>query len=661
MSTNNLFNESQFANIEARMNNIKHDGMSQNEKTRSWNAIAEGLPSRSKTFSHVTLVARMQSRIVAVSVGILILLGGAATASAHNSKPGDVFFPVAVAGEKVQLLFTGNQKAKESLHIKFAERRLAEAKELAGAVASVSTSTTALGATTTTLSKGEAKKIARTTRGIEVALAQLAETRSALVAKGATDAVLIIDDIIAELKGVGSGRVSITHLSGGKNGKGNVSIRAAFTSTSTATSTLSGTIKIDEKKDGAKIVLRTADGSMKTSIALGNKSGKDKDEKGKDKSEKDHDDRDHDKGKNDKEDDDSDEHEDEKDRKHNEKKITVCHVSGNNKHSISISRNAVRPHLAHGDTLGQCRGIVVPPTGDTAAPTLANLAIVPAQGSAVVTWTTNESTTASLWLSTSSPVATGGTPAASRTSLLSSHSLALSSLNSSTTYLVIVSSYDASGNRATSSQLSFTTLPPTPSPSDVTSPVISGIETSGVGTTGATITWTTNEAAKTRLYISTSSVVDTSVVPNFEESGFVLAHSITRSGLTPNTTYRYILSAVDASGNRGTSSMVTFTTSALPPPVDTTAPILSGVSVSTTADSATITWNTNELSTALLYFGTADPVNFSGSKLTLGSLATSHSAVLSGLTASTTYRFVIVSKDGTGNTRTSSQTGFLIN
>jgi hypothetical protein len=39
------------------------------------------------------------------------------------------------------------------------------------------------------------------------------------------------------------------------------------------------------------------------------------------------------------------------------KKITICHHTGSKKHpteTITVSENALRAHLAHGDTLGPC-------------------------------------------------------------------------------------------------------------------------------------------------------------------------------------------------------------------------------------------------------------------------------------------------------------------
>ena len=92
-----------------------------------------------------------------------------------------------------------------------------------------------------------------------------------------------------------------------------------------------------------------------------------------------------------------------------------------------------------------------------------------------------------------------------------------------------------------------------------------------------------------------------------------------------------------------------------PTPVsDTTAPIISAVNVTNIASTTvTLSWQTNEAATSKIYYATTTPVIL-GSALTVSnnSLVTNHSLNLSGLIASTTYRYVLESKDAIGNTTT---------
>jgi hypothetical protein len=76
--------------------------------------------------------------------------------------------------------------------------------------------------------------------------------------------------------------------------------------------------------------------------------------------------------------------------------------------------------------------------------------------------------------------------------------------------------------------------------------------------TAATITWTTNEAGDSQVeYGLTASYGSTS--PLLPE--MVMSHSLTLSGLSPNTVYHYRAVSRDASGNVTRSSDATFTTS----------------------------------------------------------------------------------------------------
>lgn len=97
---------------------------------------------------------------------------------------------------------------------------------------------------------------------------------------------------------------------------------------------------------------------------------------------------------------------------------------------------------------------------------------------------------------------------------------------------------------------------------------------------------------------------------------------------------------------------------------DTTAPVISQIVSSPAQTSAGITWKTDEPATGKVFFGTTSPLNVSAalsvteSNWFFNNLNTNHAVNLAGLSASTTYHFVIESKDKKGNTATSSQQSF---
>jgi subtilisin family serine protease len=89
---------------------------------------------------------------------------------------------------------------------------------------------------------------------------------------------------------------------------------------------------------------------------------------------------------------------------------------------------------------------------------------------------------------------------------------------------------------------------------DVTSPVISGLDES-VGSSGATVSWTTDEVANSSVAMSVGSWSNS--------SGYVLSHSIVVSGLSASTGYDYVVSSCDEASNCANDSG-SFVTSATP-------------------------------------------------------------------------------------------------
>src|SRR3989344_7863713 len=105
--------------------------------------------------------------------------------------------------------------------------------------------------------------------------------------------------------------------------------------------------------------------------------------------------------------------------------------------------------------------------------------------------------------------------------------------------------------------------PPPPPPPDITPPVISGISSSAITQTGATISWTTDEPSDTQIDYGLTTGYGNSSALN---SALVSSHSAAISGLSAATAHNYRVKSRDAAGNLAISSNNIFTTSAVSPP-----------------------------------------------------------------------------------------------
>lgn len=326
-------------------------------------------------------------------------------------------------------------------------------------------------------------------------------------------------------------------------------------------------------------------------------------------------------------------------------KVTMCHKPGKGKTTIYVSASAIFAHIGHGDKFGACSGDNN--GSDTTAPSITNVTATNiTQTSATVTWTTNEGSTSQVEYGTT---AAYGATTTLDTAKVTSHSVNLSGLTNGTVYHFRVISKDTVGNQSISGDMTFTT-----GAADTTGPSISAISVTGIGQTGATVIWTTNEGATTQVEYGTTAAYGSTTTLN---SSLVTSHSQVLAGLTAGTVYHYRVLSKDGAGNLSVSGDLTFTTSAV---VDATAPTISGISLSGIGStSATVFWNTNEAATSKVYFSTSNPFDLSSAaNQSNSSLSTSHSIGLSGLSASTTYYYVIQSADAANNTATTSIANF---
>jgi len=123
---------------------------------------------------------------------------------------------------------------------------------------------------------------------------------------------------------------------------------------------------------------------------------------------------------------------------------------------------------------------------------------------------------------------------------------------------------DASGNTTTSTAIAVTVA------NDTTPPVISLVQTSGVTSSSATITWSTNEGSDSQVeYGSTTAYGSSTPV----SAPLIASHSLLLAGLAPAGLCHYRVKSRDASGNLATSGDFTFTTQTATPPPPATGPI----------------------------------------------------------------------------------------
>lgn len=284
---------------------------------------------------------------------------------------------------------------------------------------------------------------------------------------------------------------------------------------------------------------------------------------------------------------------------------------------------------------------------DTTPPAITNIV----QGSigstnTVIDWTTNEPAVSTLEYGTTTSY---GSAATLSPSALLSHAGTLTGLSPSTTYYYCIHATDLAGNTVSSCGHSFTTTAGAVV-RDTTPPVIWTITVASLATSSATLTWVSDEPTDSQVVYGTTASYGSQTGVT---SSFTLDNSATLSNLLPNTTYHFQIRSSDSSGNLATSSDETFTTDALPvvvvqTPSDITPPVISGIEeASLLATSTNIAWQTNELATSTLEYGTTMSY---GSIATLSTSALlTHSATILNLAPGTAYYYCIHATDLAGN------------
>jgi len=174
-------------------------------------------------------------------------------------------------------------------------------------------------------------------------------------------------------------------------------------------------------------------------------------------------------------------------------------------------------------------------------------------------------------------------------------------------------------------------------------PALTMITVTNESDTSVTISWTTNRAADSEVEYGT----DTTYGDIGTVAALVTEHSVTLTGLTPDTTYYYVVRSTDANGVLGASLVRTFDTAEL---------VISEVAVVADSESTTITWMTDDPATSQVEYGTTTAYGKSTTATT--AYATSHSVTVTGLMGSTAYHYKVKSVDPDGISAASADATF---
>ena len=483
------------SNIEKKLKQTaKTKPLTKAEKNLLWAKIESNLKQNQlSTFFNL----KPKLAFASIMASILIIGSAATVAASDNAKPGDVLYPVDLAVEKVQLAFAKGKK-KDVLRVQFAQERLDEAR-IVLAFEESDNDSDITNTTSTEQRKPNFQKIKKANNALNVALENLEKTKSIFENKGNTVAAVAINGIIGELTELAEDHVADLD-----------------------------DIEAEIKNNGkTKTEINNFRNNLKIKFKLGFNNNSQKGEQGLEK-------------------------------------VAVCHIpSGDpdNAHTIVIARAAVQSHLDHGDILGPCEGgdqqddDNATSTPDITAPVISSISSSVATNTAEINWNTDEDSDSVVWYSTTTPlIISGDTLSVDSSNLVTTHNISLSGLSTSTTYYFIVSSLDSSGNKATSTELSFTTLTP-----DTTAPVISNISSS-VATNTADIIWNTDEPSNSKAWYSTTTPIVLDSSSSIESTNLVASHAVSLLNLNASTTYYFIVGSTDSSGNQATSTESSFTT-----------------------------------------------------------------------------------------------------
>lgn len=216
-----------------------------------------------------------------------------------------------------------------------------------------------------------------------------------------------------------------------------------------------------------------------------------------------------------------------------------------------------------------------------------------------------------------------------------------SGLTANTTYYYVVRANNAGGSSANSPEASATTLPNAPA-------APSGLTATAVSASQVDLSWADNSGNESNFVVARST---TSGGP-YTDIATLAANSTSYSntGLSTGVTYHYVVRASNAGGVSANSNQASATTSSTPAaPID-----LSAVAVRPTR--IDLSWTDNSGNeTGFVVSRSTTPGGPYATVTTVGANVTSYSNT--GLTASTTYYYVVKASNAVGSSANSNEAG----
>lgn len=258
----------------------------------------------------------------------------------------------------------------------------------------------------------------------------------------------------------------------------------------------------------------------------------------------------------------------------------------------------------------------------------------PLSGTARIDWVTTKPVKSRLYYSLTSPVTPSGAKLIADDNFRENHSVHLSGLGRGSGYSFIIEAIDANNSIISSSEQWFALA------DDRTAPKISLLNWQ-TGQADATLTWTTDEPATSQVFYGQSSVIDFNHSLSVYQPELVQNHSIKIPGLSPNTTYYFIVRSQDFFRNAALSAISSFKT--MTP--DSVRPEIYWMQASQITDKeAVIDWSTNEPTTGRVYYDTIVNPQTSPKETDI-SFSSFHSVKLKDLIPNTNYQYIIEATD----------------